>query len=349
MKKVAIVAQGLSNGGAERVASILANHFAAKGYDTLFIAAYSDDKQYFLDEKITITTIRSEKKNKLFRLIDRNIKIYQELKNFGADTTFSFITNELILSEIKGLSVIFSLRNDPNHIDNSFIASHLRMFAYTHAKHIVFQTQGAADYFSDTICLNSSIIANPIEASEFPAWNEHSHRKVFMTACRLNRQKNIPMLIRAFIELHKNYPEYNLEIYGKGELKDELYEMILRNDATSYISLLGHSTNIHKKMSECTAFVLPSDYEGLSNSMLEALVIGIPCICTDCPPGGARTFIKDEVNGLLVPVGDEKALYGAMEKLILNSDMAYNFSKHSSRIRGELDSKVICEKWEKLI
>lgn len=349
MKKVAVVAQGLSNGGAERVASILANHFVAKGYDTLFIAVYNDNKQYFLDKRITVATIRSERKNKLFRLIDRNIKIYQELKKFGADIVFSFITNELIWSEMKGLPIIFSLRNDPNHVDNDFIASYLRHFAYTHAKYVVFQTRGASEYFSEQIRSKSCIIANPIETSNLPFWCEHNHRKVFITACRLNEQKNIPMLIRAFIKLHKHYPEYSLEIYGKGELEKELNKIIVENDATSYISLLGHTTNIHEKMSECLAFVLPSDYEGLSNSMLEALAIGIPCICTDCPPGGARTFIKNEVNGLLTPVGDEKALYDAMEKLILNVDMAYDFSKYSIGIRDELDAKVICERWEKLI
>ena len=349
MKKVAIVAQGLSNGGAERVASILANHFISKGYDTLFISVYNDDRQYFLDKRIKITNIKSRRKNKLFRLIDRNIKIYRELKKFGADTIFSFITNELIWSEIRGLSVIFSLRNDPNNVDNTFIASHLRQFAYKNAKHIVFQTQGAADYFSEQIRLKSSIIANPIQTSNFPFWFKHNHRKTFMTACRLNKQKNIPMLIRAFVEIHKQYPEYTLEVYGKGELKNELNDMIVQNDATSYIHLLGNVNNIHEKMSECAAFILPSDYEGLSNSMLEALAIGIPCICTDCPPGGAREFIKNEVNGLLTPVGDEKAMYDAIEKLILNPDMGYSFSKYSSRIRRDLDAKVICEKWERLI
>ena len=62
-------------------------------------------------------------------------------------------------------------------------------------------------------------------------------------------------------------------------------------------------------------FVLSSDYVGISNSMIEALAIGVPVISTDCPVGGSRMYIDNKESGLLVPVKDKEALVTAMKKI----------------------------------
>lgn len=73
--------------------------------------------------------------------------------------------------------------------------------------------------------------------------------------------------------------------------------------------------NILEEAKNYRAFMLTSDYEGLSNSMIEAIAMGMPSICTDCPIGGARMIIEDGKNGFLVPVGDEKTLVQKMKKI----------------------------------
>jgi glycosyltransferase involved in cell wall biosynthesis len=62
-------------------------------------------------------------------------------------------------------------------------------------------------------------------------------------------------------------------------------------------------------------FVLSSDYEGMPNVLIEAMACGLACIATDCPIGGVRSLLTSGENGLLIPVGDEDALYEAMCKL----------------------------------
>lgn len=352
MKKVerlAIVAHGLNNGGAERVASELANGFAKLGYNVIFIATFNNEQEYLLDKKIKIYFINTNKKNGLNRLIDRNRKIYKAISEFKPDRIISFVTNELLLTLFKGYKIIFSLRNDPTKENNSFFKRICRNYEYNHAQHIVFQTKGAQDYFSDKIKKKSSVIPNPLEIEKLPIWDKENHNQSFMTAVRLNKQKNLPLMINAFKKLHEVYPEYKLEIYGRGELYNELKELIVNLGASEYIFLMGRSNKIHEIMQKSFAFILSSDYEGLSNSMLEALAIGIPCVCTDSPPGGAREYIQNMHNGILTPCGDVDALYEGLRTLVENDSLCEQFSNESLIIRDKLESSKICAQWEKLL
>ena len=95
-------------------------------------------------------------------------------------------------------------------------------------------------------------------------------------------------------------------------------------------------------------FVSSSDYEGLSNSMLEAMAIGLPTICTDCPCGGARMVIKNGKNGLLVPVRDRASMKDAMKRIAESDVFSCSLSKQASKVREELSIEKIAELWEKL-
>ena len=111
----------------------------------------------------------------------------------------------------------------------------------------------------------------------------------------------------------------------------------------------GFEKQIHRKIYDVAGFLSSSDYEGLSNSMLEALAIGLPCVCTDCPIGGARMVIKDSVNGLLVPVGDSVEMANAIIRIIEDGELSRRISMEAEKIKELLDEKVICKKWERLM
>ena len=92
-------------------------------------------------------------------------------------------------------------------------------------------------------------------------------------------------------------------------------------------------------------YVSSANYEGISNSMLEALGMGIPTIVTDCPAGGERMFIEHMVNGLLVRVGDAEGLYRSMKLLIEDEKITDSFSRRSPSIKNEINSKSIMRMW----
>ena len=107
----------------------------------------------------------------------------------------------------------------------------------------------------------------------------------------------------------------------------------------------GFSSDIHEKMRDAAMFVSSSDYEGISNSMLEALAMGVPTVVTDCPVGGARLMIQDGVNGVLVPVGDADAMYQGMKKVIEDADFAERIAVEAYKVRERYPIEKVSEMW----
>lgn len=83
--------------------------------------------------------------------------------------------------------------------------------------------------------------------------------------------------------------------------------------------------------------------------MLEAMAIGMPVVCTDCPIGGAKATITDGENGLLAPIQNAEALANAMNRVIEDIELADKLSHNSSQIRNELSLDKITEKWMQLL
>lgn len=112
------------------------------------------------------------------------------------------------------------------------------------------------------------------------------------------------MLIRAFAKIASKYPDYTLFIYGEGPLRRDLESLIKTLHLGNQVFLQGFKKNIHELISDAEFFILSSDFEGLSNALLEAMCMGIPCITTNV--SGIDEVIHDKINGVLVSPGDEE-------------------------------------------
>ena len=95
--------------------------------------------------------------------------------------------------------------------------------------------------------------------------------------------------------------------------------------------------------------MLSSDYEGIPNALIEAMAIGLPCVCRDCSPGGARELIQTEVNGIIVPCDNKELLTSAMREIIENKKKAQRMGKQAELIRERVDKITISREWLKLI
>lgn len=213
----------------------------------------------------------------------------------------------------------------------------------------VLQTRDELKFF-DNMLKNAVVINNPVKAN-LPEPFKGERRKVVVNFCRIAKQKNIPLMINAFIEFHKIHPDYTLEIYGntvektEDDLKVEYLNMISSLNAEEYIKILPPKADIHWVVRDCAMFVSSSYFEGLSNSMIEAMAIGLPCVCTDCLGGGAREMITDGENGLLVPINNPEALCQAMLRMIEDDKLAEKCSLNAAKIRDTHSCEKISKKW----
>ncbi len=348
-KRIAIISPGLSTGGAERVASLLANYLSEKGYAVTFIAMREDEMSYPLNLGIKYSCVDNSKLSGIRKMLYKNIRVRDLVKKFKADTIISFVIYEAALSVITlRIKRILSLRSDPNVTTRGFFFRQLRSFLFRMSDLVVFQTPQAKACFAKGIQKKGLIIANPI-TGQLPNWKDYAHDKVIITACRLDEHKNLKMLIDAFGMIHNEFPEYRLHIFGKGPIERELKDYSESRGLDRAVSFKGFSTDIHNEMARSMIFALSSNYEGISNSMLEALGIGIPTICTDYPSGGARMFINSYENGILIPVGDTEALYEALRNTIEIPSLRERLSNNSVTIRDRLELNRICGLWEEAI
>ncbi|MBO4894795.1 MAG: glycosyltransferase [Clostridia bacterium] len=273
--------------------------------------------------------------------------LYEYIKQFPEATVVSFMTvpNIALMMAAKKLKnrVLFG---DCTDVANEYPAGSpynaLRKKYYGRADAALFQTPAQKDYYTFLPGTKKYVIPNFVKSDGLPSRYEGERRKEIVNFCRLNKAKNLPLLIDAFALFNKDYPDYTLAIYGEGSLKGELLKKIsslgLENKATIY----DFDLNVHSKISDAAMFVSSSDREGISNSMLEALAIGLPCVCTDCAGGGARMMIEDHVNGLLVPMRDVNALASAMKEIAADPALAQKLSQNAVKIRQRLEPDKIC-------
>lgn len=353
-KKILFYIERLSGGGAERVTANLANSFYENGFDVGIIVFEKSKSEYFINNNINKYYLDiKQSSNKIMQIFNNYKAVKKAINSFKSYTIISLstpiINKYLIVEMIKGKrKIILSERNDPNNFPESTIMKKIRDFTYKYASSIVFQTRDAKEYFNEDIQKKGIIIPNQIK-SDLPKPYKGVRKKNIVNYCRLAKQKNLHLLIDAFNLLSNEYNDYTLTIYGEGPLENELKEYCKDYISQGKIIFKPYSTNIHEEILDSAMFVSSSDYEGISNSMLEALAIGLPTISTNCPIGGAKMFIIPYENGILVPVRDVNALYMAMKEIIENEEMADRFSINAIKVREELSEFNIYKKWLKVI
>ncbi len=198
--------------------------------------------------------------------------------------------------------------------------------------------------FPDSVRKHCTILPNPIQISCVRSI-ETKHRIV--NTARLTPQKNQALLIRAFAELYKNKPQYTLSIYGEGQSENDLRKLISEKGLESSVILEGRSSHVQDDISDAEIFVLSSDFEGLSNALLEAMMMGFPCISTDCE--GATDIIQNEKNGSLIPRGDEDALFHALNRLTDDAAFRERLGKKALESVQDFRKEKVIEKWIDLI
>ena len=368
MPKILFLTSTLDGGVGRVIKTVSGSISAAGGSVRIFELPFVEEKNFWIQRfffKVLSWLVahiqRNEDKALVYKYRARNYAKITNLRAFlktqGNCVVISFLNQPIFLSLFsvkKGQKLIISERNDPAQFIGTKTTMAFIRELYPKAYMMVCQSPDAKKWYDENSKVNSVVISNPVKPN-LPESFSGTRQKKIVNFCRISTQKNLTLLVDSFAKLSLDYTDYDLYIYGDavGNGVEGYIEEVMAEIETCGVSDKVHicpgDPYIHSKILDYAMFVSSSDYEGMSNSMLEAMAIGLPTICTDCPAGGARAVIKDHENGLLVPVGDADALYRAMKEVIENSELAEKLSRNGVKIRETQSVDKIVDQWLEVI
>lgn len=359
MSKVIFHHNCLEQGGAERVVSNLANAFVDLEDDVIVATEWFGDNEYELDNRVRRIHVglssEDESKGRITKMWVRLRNLRELVKKEQPDIIIGFTRKPLFRTIMAAIGtdvpVAIAVRANPWGLYNDFFSRLSVRFLFPRVDGAVFQTEMQKSFFPKYIHKKSKIILNPVNKKFFQEEDIEKEKLVISTG-RLDKLKNQEMLFKAFIRVHDKFPEYILELFGEDSFdgtKENLEKIITDNHAEEFIRLMGGSDQLEKELPRAEVFAFASNSEGMPNSILEAMCMGVPVVATDCPSGGPATIIENGVNGILTKINDEDEFVAAIEKILNDKRFANELGENAKKIRDRVDADVIVSYWRDFI
>lgn len=377
IRKIMFHLNSLGKGGAERVVSLLANEFVKDGTEVVIATEWYSEEEYDLDSKVKrihagLSKVQ-EKGSRTAKQWYRMENLRKVLLQEKPDVLLSFCVKAnyraMMAATGTGIPVIVSVRNDPKIDYVGKVNSLMNKLFLNRAAGCVFQTEEAQEFFDDILQKKSIIICNPVNEKYLKATRKTPEKKIVCVG-RLVAQKNQMLLVNAFEKILENYPDYHLYLYGDGsddECKEELLQYVEEKEVKTVtwqaeddgsvkkgiliklknrVHFMGLSSTLETDMADAAMFVLPSNYEGMPNALMEAMALGLPVISTDCPCGGSRYWITHGQTGQLVPVKNVEEMAKAIEFYIENPAKAEKMGAEARKRLQEATIDKIFKQWK---
>lgn len=388
---IALLIPTLSGGGAERVAQIIGDYYVEEGNNVYyFLAGTSAEQVYPVKGQVIHTGIKCCLQNNVYgdiqillKLVLSSLLMRKWKKKYKIDVAISFMEefnylNILSRGKERVITRICTILSQMVEERYNFLY-HRKMvhFFYTKSDKVVVMS----DYAKRDMYANYGIpfrkmvkIPNPSVISD--SYNESMDwqygDKVIVTVGRLEPEKQQERIIRAFSYVCALEQTARLLILGSGSKEEYLKSIAQKYHVEKNITFAGFRSNVAYYLQNSRVFVLASRLEGFPNSMIEAMVNGLPVITTDCP-GGCREIVgrkKDSGKckdieycryGVLTPhisgrmrvngelEKEEKFLGQAMLELLRNEELHDKYSKRSYKRAAMYDAKNIMKIWGHII
>lgn len=354
MKSILFITNSLGFGGAEKMLTFVARQLATRGYKVSIINLnkvpnYLSLQKQEINEDVQVFDIKASKSTEYIKNIIRVAKQVQAEVLIGF-TAFPNMYAK-IAGTILGIPSIMSERGDPTRTMSYTLKGKISRFIINRSKGGVFQTDGAMKFYGKGLQKRGKVIPNPIFVKgEVPVVNFEEREKTVVSVGRFdNRQKRYDVMIKAFKLFNDRHPEYILKLYGEGDDRDAIKDWCSELGILEKVKFMGLTKNAMQVISKDGMFVITSDYEGISNALLEAMAVGLPCVSTDHTPGGARYLITHGVNGLLAPIGEPEKIAEYMCKFAEDKELAKSCGEKAKEVLVKFAPEKIIDSWEEYI
>ena len=216
----------------------------------------------------------------------------------------------------------------------------LMRYTYPFGDGIIGVSQDTITDLIDQIKVKTSIpktvIPNPLDINRVQQraqqpvdhpWFKDSEVPTIVTVARFAKQKQLDVLLRAFLTVLSVIPA-RLLILGDGPLRAELEALCRELGIEDYVDMPGYDTNPCKYMAACDVFVLASAWEGCPVALEEALACGAAVIVNDAP-GGSKDLVNYGKYGMMVPTKDHDALAQAMIQVLTEINLKKHYQEQA--------------------
>jgi GalNAc-alpha-(1->4)-GalNAc-alpha-(1->3)-diNAcBac-PP-undecaprenol alpha-1,4-N-acetyl-D-galactosaminyltransferase len=361
--KLTLVISSLSSGGAERVITLLSKGFIERGYDVTVITLSGKDTDFYqLPAGVSrlalgITNISPTPLHALWNNWYRLLTLRRAIQSTHPDVVISHLSTTNVLTILSlfqtSYPIIVTEHNDSKKLSLGKVWKMLRHLTYPYASMLVSVSQGVDEGFDWLSKTKRAVIYNPLviieDGKETDLPQAVDPNKLWITAMgRLIYQKGFDLLLSAFHQVADKYPDWQLVILGKGELRPQLENMAKNLGLSERVIFLGTIRNPFPVLRNSKLFVMSSRHEGFPMAHGEALACGLPVIATNCP-SGVGEIIRDGIDGILVPNEDVSALATAMERLMSNEEERKRLAARAPEVSERFSLEKVMEMWETLI
>jgi glycosyltransferase involved in cell wall biosynthesis len=352
--RIAFVIPSLGAGGAERVATLLANEWNANGHAVTLVTFDTPDTEPFfrLDPGVSLRELSASATRGLAAKLGTNVarlsRLRSVLRELRPDVVVAFMTEANVIalwaSRGLGVPVVVSERNQPDRPGLGRAHRLARRLTYPMADALVVQTDAIASWGKARFRIPVQVIPNPVHLGAGDAPREDGDVQWLISLGRLAPQKGFDILIESFAAVASKHPKWRLVIYGEGPDRPLLERLRAESGCPDRILLPGLTRDPAGALSKASLFVLPSRFEGYPNALLEALAQGLPVLATSCP-GGTVEILANGAHGLLVPPDDVAALTTALDAMLSAPDLRDAYAWKARRAVTGLDVATVGRRW----
>ena len=370
--KICIVTSGYPPkiGGVETVTENLAKEFVNLMHDIHVITPSSDvTSRIITPENIKLHNIHikgfSEAETMpLFKKIPRGIiffvKVFKNLHTIKPDIIHvQNIQNSIpvyLIKKIQKTPYCIALHNELILMGISLPKSLKKYWGklpyVKNANSIISLTKEMSDSVQNELQKESVIIPNGVDTDRFyPILHAstHNNRRIITTLSRIDNKKGLEYAIESMTKILKSHPDTVLRIIGDGDFKSELENRTNSLNIREAVEFIGTipNTDVPNYLQKSDIFLLPSLFEGLPLTLLEAMACGLPIIST--PVSIAPEIINKWSNGIIVPFKSPEAIADAVINLLSNPNLMETYAKNSATAAKETMSwKSVAEQYIKL-